>query len=47
MVMVDEPSLELDRRHVGHARDAVDLLLERRRHRVGDDLGAGARIDRR
>ncbi len=27
----------------GHA---VDLLLERRRHRVGDDLGAGARIDR-
>ena len=26
------------RGHVGHALDAVDLLFERRRHRVGDDL---------
>ena len=34
------------RRHVGHAGDAVDLLFERRRHRIGDDLRAGARIDR-
>jgi hypothetical protein len=32
------------RRHVRHALDAVDLLLERRRHRVGDDLRACARI---
>ena len=32
------------RGHVGHALDAVDLLLERRRHRVGDDLRACARI---
>ena len=32
------------RGHVGHALDAVDLLLERRRHRVGDDLRAGAGI---
>ena len=35
------------RGHVGHAGDAVDLLLERRRDRVGDDLRAGARIDAR
>ena len=34
------------RRHVDHAGHAVDLLLERGRHRVGDDLGAGAGIDR-
>ena len=33
-----------DRRHIGHARHAVDLLLERGRHGVGDDLGAGARV---
>ena len=33
------------RRHVGHAGDAVDLLLERRGDRVGHDLRAGARID--
>ena len=33
-----------DRRHVGHARHAVDLLLERGRHGVGDDLGTGARV---
>ncbi|MCY1220275.1 hypothetical protein D9M72_322840 [compost metagenome] len=32
------------RGHVEHARHAVDLLFERRRHRVGDHLGAGARI---
>ena len=32
------------RGHVGHALDAVDLLLERRRHRIGDDLRAGAGI---
>ena len=32
------------RRHIGHAGDAVDLLLERSGHRVGDDLRAGARI---
>ena len=32
------------RGHVGHALDAVDLLLERRRHRVGDDLRARAGI---
>ncbi len=32
------------RGHVAHALDAVDLLFERRRHRVGDDLGAGAGI---
>ncbi len=34
------------RRHVHHAGHAVDLLLERGRHGVGDDLGAGAGIDR-
>ena len=34
------------RRHIGHAGDAVDLLFERRRHRVGHDLRAGAGIDR-
>ena len=33
-----------DRRHIGHARHAVDLLLERGRHGVGDDLRAGARV---
>ena len=32
------------RGHVGHALDAVDLLLERSRHRVGDDLRACARV---
>ena len=32
------------RGHVEHALDAVDLLLDRRRHRVGHHLGAGARI---
>ena len=32
------------RGHVGHALDAVDLLLERRRDRVGHDLRAGAGI---
>ena len=32
------------RRHVEHALDAVDLLLDRRGHRVGHDLGAGAGI---
>ena len=33
-----------DRRHIGHARHAIDLLLERGRYRVGDDLGAGAGV---
>ena len=32
------------RRHVHHVLDAVDLLLDRRRHGLGDDLGAGAGI---
>ena len=32
------------RRHVQHALDAVDLLLDRRRHGVGHHLGAGAGI---
>ena len=32
------------RRHVEHVVDAVDLLLERRRHRGGDRLGIGAGI---
>src|SRR5205085_6447704 len=32
------------RRHVQHALDAVDLLLDRRRHRVGHHLGAGPRV---
>jgi hypothetical protein len=32
-----------DPRHVGHARHAVDLL-ERGRHGLTDDLGAGARV---
>ena len=32
------------RGQVGHALDAVDLLFERRRHRVGDDLRARAGI---
>ena len=31
------------RGHVEHVLDAVDLLLDRRRDRVGDDLGGGAR----
>src|SRR5712691_8497161 len=31
-------------RHVQHALDAVDLLLERRRHRLGDDLRVRAGI---
>ena len=31
------------REHVEHALDAVDLLLERRRHGLGDDLRVGAR----
>ncbi len=30
------------RRHVEHALDAADLLLERRRHRVRDGVGIGA-----
>jgi hypothetical protein len=30
--------------HVEHALDAVDLLLDRRRHRLGDHLGIGARV---
>jgi hypothetical protein len=34
------------RLHVHHVLDAVDLLLERRRHGLGDDLGVGARIGR-
>ena len=34
------------REHVEHALDAVDLLLERRRHGLGDDLRVGAGIDR-
>jgi hypothetical protein len=34
------------RGHVEHVLDAVDLLLDRRRHRVGDDLGRRARIRR-
>ena len=33
------------RRHVHHVFDAVDLLLNRRRHGVGDDAGVGAGID--
>ena len=32
------------RGHVEHVLDAVDLLLDRRRDRVGDDLGGGAGI---
>ena len=32
------------RRHVHHVLDAVDLLLDRRGHRLGDHLGAGAGI---
>ena len=32
------------RRHVEHVLDAVDLLLDRRDHGRGDDLGAGAGI---
>jgi hypothetical protein len=31
-------------RHVDHVLDAVDLLLDRRHHRRGHDLGAGAGI---
>ena len=34
------------RRHIEHVVDAVDLLLERRGHGLGDDLGRGARIAR-
>ena len=34
------------RRHVEHVLDAVDLLLDRRRDRVGDDLGRRAGIRR-
>jgi hypothetical protein len=34
------------RRHVCHALDAVDLLLKRGRHRIGNDLSTRARIDR-
>ena len=33
-------------RHVEHAFDAVDLLLDRRRHRLGDHLRIGAGIGR-
>ena len=32
------------RRHVDHVLDAVDLLLDRRHHGRGDDVGAGAGI---
>ena len=32
------------RRHVEHVLDAVDLLLDRRHHGRGDDVGAGAGI---
>ncbi len=32
------------RRHVDHAVDAVDLLLDRGGHRVGDGLGVGAGV---
>ena len=32
------------RRHVDHVLDAVDLLLDRRHHRRGNDVRAGARI---
>ena len=41
------PSFVALRRHVEHVLDAVDLLLDRRRDRVGHDLGAGAGIGRR
>jgi hypothetical protein len=34
-------------RHVHHAFDAVDVLLDRRRHRLRDILGAGPRINGR
>src|SRR3546814_2600040 len=34
-------------RHVEHVVDAVDLLLDRRRHRLGDGLRGGAGIARR
>src|SRR5246127_4248289 len=34
------------RLHVHHILDAVDLLLQWRRHGLGDDLGVGARIGR-
>ena len=33
------------RGHVQHALDAVDLLLDRRRHRVRNHLGAGPRVE--
>ncbi|OLB50387.1 MAG: hypothetical protein AUI08_05740 [Gemmatimonadetes bacterium 13_2_20CM_2_65_7] len=33
-------------RHVQHVFDAVDLLLERRRHGLGEHAGVGAGIDR-
>ena len=46
MVIVDAAVIRARRGHVGHALDAVDLLLERRRHRVGDDLRARAGIVR-
>ncbi len=32
------------RGHVDHVLDAVDLVLDRRHHRRGDHVGAGARI---
>jgi len=35
------------RRHVQHVLHAVDLLLDRRGHGVGDDLGVGPGIDGR
>ena len=35
------------RRHVHHALDAADLLLDRRRHRVAHGQGVGARIEGR
>ena len=34
------------RLHVEHALHAIDLLLKRRRHRIGDDLRRSARIGR-
>jgi len=40
IVMVEEPSLELED-ELGHPLHAVDLLFERRRHGIGDALGAG------
>ena len=43
--MTDEPA-ELDRRHLVEARHLAELHLERRGHRRGHHIGAGAGIER-